>query len=143
MKRFIIMAALMAMVAVGAFAEDNLLDKNVMTFWIGTTATSTAANSAIFRVPQDAKIDSVYITDLSGVIASTTDIVQTTMFLNNAANGYHTSSASAIVAVTPKAITPTVSDLHAGDIIQFKVTKTGGLATTNMGVSVGYHNTNH
>lgn len=124
-------------------AEDNQLDVNIIAANIGTTAAGTSANSPLYRIPQAAKISSIYITDLSGVASDATDYVTVSMFLNNATYGTFTSSDTAIVAVTPIALTPTGTALAAGDIVQFKLVKVAsGKATTNMGVTVAYHNTN-
>jgi hypothetical protein len=126
-----------------AMADLNQNDPNIITFDIGTTATSTAAASAIFRIPQDAVIDSIYVTNLSTMTASSTDYATVTFVLNNTAYGTITTAATAITAVTPRALTPTALILHAGDVVQVAVTKTGGVATTNMGVTLAYHNASH
>lgn len=124
-------------------AEDNQLDLNVIPFHIGTTIAGTGANSGIYRVPQACKINSIYITDLSGVAADGTDYINVKLFKNNVAYGTFTSSDTAIVAVTPILLTPTGTSLAAGDILQIQLSKVGsGKATTNMGVTLAYHNAN-
>jgi cold shock CspA family protein len=139
----LLIAAIVICVAGLVTADPNQQDINMVNFQIGTTAAGAAVNSNIFRVPQNAVIDSVYITDLGGCASSETDTAIVTMFLNNGAYGFFTTASSAIVAVTPKALTPTGVVLAAGDIVQFKLTKgASGQATTNMGVTIAYHNAN-
>jgi hypothetical protein len=122
-------------------ADMNQNDLNIITFDLGTTAAGSGTNSNIFRIPQNAKIDNIYIVDLSGVAIDATDTAIITLYLNNSAYGAYSTANGAITAVTPKALTPTATTLKAGDILQFKLTKGGsGKATTNMGVTIAYHN---
>lgn len=142
-KRLFIVALLALALAVPSFAQSNESDPTILTFDIGTTTiAASGAESGVFRIPKVAKIDSIYVTDLSGVTANSTDYIEVKFYRNNVAYGTMTSSATAMVAVTPRALTPTAAYLAAGDVIQFKLTKAGaGQVTTNLGVTMTIHHT--
>lgn len=124
------------------FAFAGEWDKNVILFNIGTTASGTAANSGIVRIPQSAKIDTIYVTDRLGYAVDGSNYAVVTCYLNGSANGALTSSDTALVAMTPAALTPTISNLSAGDTLQFRLTKVGtGTTTADLSVSVGIYNT--
>jgi len=107
---------------------------------IGTTASGAAANSGIVRIPQDAQIVSVHITESINVGANA-DGLAVGLFKNNASLG-GISSSTALVANTPQAVTPSSYNLSAGDILQARATKTGvGTVTADLTVTVGYFST--
>lgn len=140
MKKIII--ALIAVLAtVGALAA-NQWNKQPIQFVIGTTAAGSAANSGIVRIGQAAQIDSIYLTDLSGVAVDATDHISVKFYVNAVEKGEYMSSATALVANTPLAMTPTEYNLAAGDVLQFKCTKGGsGQATTNLTATVAIFST--
>lgn len=140
-KLFALVAVALVM-TLTTFASANEWDKNVINFSLGTTLAASETVSDIVRVPQDAKIDKIYVTDQAGVAKDATDTAIVTMYLNGSAYGHITSADAALVANTPLALTPTAVNLVAGDIIQFRLTKgASGKATAGLGVSVSYFNT--
>ncbi len=135
MKRIIALVLLALVITPSVFAAE--WSKMIVPFTLGTTIAASETNSAVFRIPQAAKIESIYLTDRLGAASSTTDYLEVKFYLNDSAYGTFTSSGTTIVAVTPIAITPTASVLAAGDVVQFKLTKTGsGAITTDMGITM-------
>lgn len=143
MKKILLIITLVIMGSVLLAQDMNQLDPSVVSFDLGTTATGTAASSAIYRVPSSCKIDSIYIVDQAGIVKDATDTAVITLYVNNGAYGSFTTATNALTAVVPQILVPTAYKLNAGDILQFKLTKgTPGKATTCMGVTLAYHNTN-
>jgi len=140
MNRILLTIVLLAVLITPSYANE--WDKMVIPFNLGDTGAATTTESGIFRIPQSAKIDTIYVTDRSGFASSTTDYIQVVCYLNGSAYGTFTSSATPVVANTPLLLTPTAKLLVEGDVLQFRLVKQGsGQATTDMGVTVSYFNT--
>lgn len=131
------------------FAFAGEWDKNFVALQLGdnTVIAASATNTGIYRVPQDAQIDRIYLTSASAVASDASNYVTLTFYLNNSSYGTlttcgTTAGAVSLVATTPSRLTPTGVNLTAGDIIQFKLTKGGsGAAMTDPGVTLSYFNT--
>jgi hypothetical protein len=139
MKRLLLLVLILAMVSIPSWADE--WDKQGVIFDMGTTASGNAI-SGCFRVPQSAKIDTVYLTESTGAVVSTSNYDVITMYLNGDANGTRTTSTSAITANTPATLTPTISNLSAGDVVQFRGSYAGtGTPTTDLAVTMSIFNT--
>jgi len=133
---------IIAILAVAGIATADQWNKIALQFVIGTTGASSAANSGIIRIPQACQIDSIYLTDLSGVAKDSTDLITVKFYINAVEKASFVSSANALAANTPFAVTPTEYNLAAGDVLQFKATKgASGQATTNLTATVAIFNT--
>jgi hypothetical protein len=143
LKALLVAVVLVALCVPGfAAGSSNESNPQVITFALGTTIAASATESVIYRIPKSAKIDSIYVTNLSTIGVDADNNASITFFLNNAAYGNLSTAVATITAVTPKILTPTGTALSAGDTVQFKLGKGGtGAATTNMGVTLQYHNT--
>jgi hypothetical protein len=134
MKRIFALIVL-AIVLFAVPASADQWNKIALPLVIGTTASGTAQNSGIVRIPQAAQIDSVYVTESKAISADDNGLI-VNLYLNNAVIGT-VSSATALVANTPLAVTPTSYNLAAGDILQAKATKAGtGTTTVDLTVTV-------
>jgi len=140
--RFVMgLALIMTLFVLSAPAHATEWEKIIIPFDLGSTSLLGSYTTGMIRIPQSAKIDSVYITGLGGLTASTTDGADLMFLLNNVDNGSWTSSAT-LVATVPEVLTPVDTTLEEGDTLFFKLTKVGvGATTSGLGVAVTIHNT--
>jgi len=137
MKKALLAIILLALAILPA--QANEWDYMPIPFYIGATASGSDANSGIVRIPQACQIQAIHITD-SVNIGANADGRIVTLWLNGAAYG-NVGSATAQTANTPVALTPTAYNLSAGDVLQFKLTKTGvGTTTTDLSATVAVFN---
>ena len=123
-------------------AAPAQMNQMVIPFNIGSTDAASTTNSLVVRVPLSCKIATIYVTNEATIATSATDKVVVTLFKNGSSYGAIDNTTVPFTALTPVALTPTAVKLAAGDVLQFKVTKTAsGKATTSMGISVALFNT--
>ena len=145
MKRYIPIIMIVALMAFfgSMLSADNQRDVGLLMFNLGTTEATGTAVTGVFRVPQACKIDSIPIVDQACITLSATDTATVTFYRNGSAYGAYVTSSGALAANTPVSLTPTASVLAAGDVLQFRLTKSAtGKATAGLGVSIAYHNAN-
>jgi hypothetical protein len=144
---FLFVLSVISVLFVPAWADE--WNKMVVPLKLGTTTAGTAASSGVYRVPQSAKIDSIYLTDQSGIASDATDYDTVVVYKSGGSIATWTSNgvistATTLVAITPKAMTvgTGLGNLDAGDVLQARLTKAGsGKASTGMGLTITYFNT--
>lgn len=147
MKRILLAIVLLSIAITPSFADE--WEKIPLFFQLGdnTVIAASATQTGIYRMPQAARIDTIYFTSASAVASDASNYMTLTFYRNNSAYGTITTNGAAaagvtLVATTPAALTPTARFLSAGDIVQFKLTKGGsGVAMTDMGVTMTVTNT--
>lgn len=144
MKKVIFaLIALIALTVAPSFALEADYIPLTFTFPIVTTNAGTGATSVVtFKAPENLTIKNIYVTETSGVTASSTDYA--TFTLKNGASAIQAySTTTALVAMTPKAFTKvTTANAHrvAKDaVLTMVVTKVGaGVALTTPVVQLNY-----
>lgn len=144
MKKLFTIIVLMALVSVApAFAlEADYIPMSFTFPLVSNTAASAPTSIVTFVAPENITLKSVYVTDVGGITASSTDYL-TFQVKDDGTAIQSYSTTTALVAMTPKAFTlSTTSNVHKiakNSVVTVAIAKVGvGAAQTTPNVQINY-----
>jgi len=141
-KILIVLVVLVSLFTAPVFAiEADYLPLSFVFPLVTTNAGTGAVSTVAFVAPENITIKSLYVTETSGVVASSTDYATFSLKVGSAVVQAHSTNAVNLTAMTPAAFTLDASKrkIAKGSVVTLALTKVGtGVAATTPNVQLNY-----